>query len=469
MRHTVVMSTPSGSFTPEPHLPQDPEFYRRVLNQMPSPVLVVDDNAKIVYVNQALVRMGGFDLATNIGRDVLDFIHPDDVSELAESFVEIVQSDVSKRFATTPWASLQTRMIASNGLTVPVVITGTGGLEDQHVGGVIYDVRPAHEQDILRRGLTGLAQGEPIDSILTLIADMIALPPLDLDAAVLERRDDGTYRAIGATNPGLGEILERAVDPNPWNVSSSTPTNLAISEYPGGTGEDMFAAGYREIWHVSPEFAGEDNEYRIVACSPTIHRPTIGPVDRLARANELASVVLLRARADALLERSATHDALTHLPNREGFYREATIAVSEPTAATVAMLFIDLDGFKSVNDEHGHAAGDQVLKVIARRLKSVTRSVDLVARLGGDEFVILLGASQDRPANRDRLTVIADRSLHQLTREISIGDHTVTVSGSIGGSVADTPIDIDALIAKADTAMYLAKREGGSRHHIVED
>lgn len=436
---------------------------------MPSPVLVVNDNAEIVYLNYALLRMGGFSLEDSLGRSALDFVHPDDLEKLGESFAEIVSSDTSKEFGETPWASLPTRMVASNGLTVPVVITGAGGLEDEHVRGVIYDIRPTHEQDILRRGLTGLAQGEPIEAILTLIADMIALPPLDLHAAVLEPKGDGMYRAIGATNAQLGEILERAVDPSPWNISSSTPSSLSISLYPGGTGEDLFAAGYRELWHVSPEAAGEENEYRIVACSPVINRPTIGPIDRLARANELASVVLLRARADALLERSATHDGLTQIPNREGFYREATITVNETTAPTVAMLFIDLDGFKPVNDEYGHAAGDRVLKVIARRLKSVTRSVDLVARLGGDEFVILLGASEDRPANIDRVEVIADRALDQLAREINLGDESVVVHASIGGSIANTPITIDALLAKADAAMYVAKREGGGRYHIVED
>jgi diguanylate cyclase (GGDEF)-like protein len=192
-----------------------------------------------------------------------------------------------------------------------------------------------------------------------------------------------------------------------------------------------------------------------------------GPIDRLARANELASVVLLRARADALLEHAATHDRLTQLPNREGFHRRATEVLTNTDSETAAISFIDLDGFKPVNDEYGHAAGDLVLATAAKRLQSVTRRVDLLARMGGDEFVILVGASADRPVNAARVQVIADRALQELRREIDIGSSTVTISASIGGVIATAPATLEDLLAKADAAMYEAKRNHGDQHHIV--
>ena len=461
------MTEPVPSFTPDPAFPQNPEFYRRVLHEWPSPVLVVSGEGTIVYGNRAIEQMGGWDLPSAVGNSIIDYIHPDDVEGLANAFFELAASSDSDDFGVAPWASINTRLIATNGQVIPVVVTGAGGLDDPEVSGIIYDIRPAHEQDILRRGLTGLAQGEPIDSILQLITDMIALPPLDLDAAVLEPRGDGSYRVIGATSDAFESILAEASDPQPWNAAAPTPQRTIVSQYPGGVGEDLFAAGYREFWHVSPEPRHDLSSYRIVAAGEVLQQPAAGQIDRLARANELASVVLLRARADALLEHSATHDRLTKLPNREGFHRRATEILAETSSATAAMLFIDLDGFKEVNDAHGHAAGDKVLSTVAERLVSVTRSVDLVARLGGDEFVILVGDSSDRPANVARVHVIADRTLQELRREIDIGDANVTVAASIGAAIAPTPTTLEALLAEADQAMYEAKRNGGNRHLVV--
>lgn len=467
-RDTWSMSAPDSSFSPEPVFPQNPEFYRRALHEWPSPVLVVNGSGGIVYGNRALERMGGWDLRSAVGESIIDYIHAEDVEQLAQAFFELAESSDSDGFQVMPWASINTRLIAENGQTIPVVVTGAGGLNEPDVEGIIYDIRPAHEQDILRRGLTGLAQGEPIDTILGLITDMIALPPLGLDASVLEPRGDGTYRIIGSTSDALESILADARDPQPWNIAGPEPRRTIVSQYPGGIGEDLFAQGYREFWHVSPEPTHDLSSYRIVACGQQIQQPAAGQIDRLSRANELASVVLLRARADALLEHSATHDRLTQLPNREGFHRRATEALAETQSDTAAMLFIDLDGFKQVNDAHGHAAGDRVLATVAERLVRVTRSVDLVARLGGDEFVILVGASSDRPANHARVHVIADRTLQELRREIDIGETTVSVAASIGAVIAPTPTTVEALLAQADDAMYVAKHADGNTHHIVQ-
>jgi len=465
---TGAVTNPDAAFNPHPALPQNPEFYRRVLDEWPSPVLVVNADAAIIYGNNAIQRLGGWDLDDAIGGNVLDYVHPDDVHQLAEAFIEIAGSGHADQFVETPWASIHTRLLAANGQAVPVVVTGAGGLGDPAVNGIIYDVRPTHEQDILRRGLTGLAQGEPIDSILQLITNMISLPPLELDAAVLEPRGDGTYRIIGATSATLQAILIEADDPQPWNEGDREPQRTRVSQYPGGVGEDLFAAGYREFWHISPEGSNDLNSYRIVACGKEIVVPATGQLDRLSRASELASVVLLRARADAELEHSATHDRLTQLPNRGGFHRYAVEALEASNSDSAAMLFIDLDGFKEVNDAHGHAAGDTVLRTVATRLESVTRSIDIVGRLGGDEFAILLGASRDRPANYPRVQAIADRTLQELRREIDIGDENVTIAASIGAVIAPAPTALEALLAQADVAMYEAKRKGGNRHNITE-
>lgn len=461
------MSDPDTDFVPDPAYPANPEFYRRVLHELPSPVLVVDESGQIVYGNRAIERLGGWDIRSAVGRSVLDYVHPDDVDALAESFLAVAESDESDTFGVVPWASINTRLVTANAQVIPVTVTGAGGLEDPVVRGIVYDIRPAHEQDILRRGLSGLARGEPIDEILHLITAMVTLPPLGLDSAVLEPRGDGTYRVIGATSDTFHSILSEAVDPQPWNLAGGEPVCTIVSRFPGEVGEDLFAAGYREFWHVSPEPGRDEEAYRLVAAGPSIQRPAAGQIERLSRANELAGVVLLRARADALLEHSATHDRLTDLPNRDGFHRRGADILAQAESETAAMLFIDLDDFKEVNDAFGHAAGDRVLVAVARRLMSLTRSIDLVGRLGGDEFVILVGDSSDRPANRDRVQVIADRALEELRRPIDIGESNVSVAASIGAAIVPMPTTLETLLAEADSAMYVAKHAGGDAHHIV--
>jgi len=435
-----------------------------VIDEMSSPVLVVDHHGNILFANQALATMGGWDRDEQIGTNMLGFVAPDFKETIAETFMELTVSE-----QTFQWAPINTSVIAADGNILPVVVTGAGRLDHPDINGIIYDVRPALEQDILRRGLTKLAHGEPINNILELITDMVTLPPLTLDAAVLELDDDGAVaHVIGATDERFGEILAQAKGPQPWNHAVDGPTRTIVTQFPGGVGEDLFAAGYREFWHVSPEVNDESVRYRIVAGCPVVRNPTVGQEDRMSKANELASVVLLRAQADAMLEHSATHDHLTALPNRAGFQRQAQELLTASEAETAALLFIDLDGFKAVNDAHGHAVGDAVLQTVARRLVSVTRSIDLVARLGGDEFVVLVGATTDRPANRERVRVVADRTLVEVSRAIDVDGLQVRIAASIGAAIATMPADLEELLLQSDSAMYEAKRDGGNRHQIIQ-
>jgi diguanylate cyclase (GGDEF)-like protein len=119
------------------------------------------------------------------------------------------------------------------------------------------------------------------------------------------------------------------------------------------------------------------------------------------------------------------------------------------------VLFVDLDGFKAVNDTLGHAAGDQLLVAVAGRLSAGVRTGDCVARLGGDEFAVLLGTADDA-----RVRWVADRLLQRLREPVGLDGSSVTVTASVGGTLAvagDTP---ESLLHRADTAMYAAKRDG---------
>ncbi len=153
----------------------------------------------------------------------------------------------------------------------------------------------------------------------------------------------------------------------------------------------------------------------------------------------------------------ALHDGLTSLPNRR-FFRErldkALIDV-EPLRPALALLYLDLDGFKPINDTHGHDAGDELLKIVAARLSRVVRAGDMVSRLGGDEFACLLADSVDRR----HLTHLASKVFDAVSAPLKIGKLKLTVRPSIGIAICPTDGDTtEALLKSADAAMYRAKR-----------
>ncbi|MEW2416873.1 EAL domain-containing protein [Streptomyces sp. NPDC046866] len=174
-----------------------------------------------------------------------------------------------------------------------------------------------------------------------------------------------------------------------------------------------------------------------------------------------------RVRLQAQLQHSAEHDPLTDLPNRALFTRRVRQALSGRRAGdhSTAVLFIDLDGFKAVNDTLGHQAGDELLVEAARRLQDSVRAGDTAARLGGDEFAALIigDGSRDRSAREYQVHEIADRLRTTLSRPYRIGGSEVRVAASIGVAFADPGITPSDLMRNADLAMYRAKAGGKDR------
>jgi diguanylate cyclase (GGDEF)-like protein len=164
--------------------------------------------------------------------------------------------------------------------------------------------------------------------------------------------------------------------------------------------------------------------------------------------------------------RLARHDALTSLPNRTLFLDrvEQGVIRARRNDTTLAVLFLDLDGFKGVNDRFGHAEGDELLKIVAARLVACVRAVDSVARLGGDEFAVLLEGVD----GVGELDVLCQRLLVALRREIQVMGHEVVVGASIGVAVADRTDDAAGLLRNADMAMYRAKALGKDRCFVYQ-
>jgi diguanylate cyclase (GGDEF)-like protein len=173
-----------------------------------------------------------------------------------------------------------------------------------------------------------------------------------------------------------------------------------------------------------------------------------------------------RANWEARLTALTHVDPVTSLPNRRALTRrlQSTLERLQRSSDTAAVVYLDLDDFKSVNDTFGHAGGDAALSVIGRRLQAGLRRDDMVARLGGDEFVILL----ESPGQESTILQIAERIGNVLREPLIIDGNKVCVTASIGVVLIQPGDDPTRLLQEADTAMYAAKRAGKDSYVITE-
>jgi diguanylate cyclase (GGDEF)-like protein len=180
-------------------------------------------------------------------------------------------------------------------------------------------------------------------------------------------------------------------------------------------------------------------------------------------ATSLVKLLFQTLKLEDKLRELATTDYLTHLLTRREWMSRAShyINLADRNNSYFAILMIDLDNFKTINDQYGHLIGDEVLIAFANTLKNICRSSDLSARFGGEEFIILLAGTSGQQAIK-----FADR-LHEQTRSLSVihGNNTIKLTTSIGLSIQspDTTLDLNTLISQADKALYQAKEQGKNR------
>ena len=173
-------------------------------------------------------------------------------------------------------------------------------------------------------------------------------------------------------------------------------------------------------------------------------------------------------RREEIILQQAMHDELTGLPNRRLFYDRLTMALSEARRNNlkVAVVFIDLDFFKEINDRLGHEAGDKFLVAIAEKIKNVPREMDTCARLGGDEFALVLVSMQDK----DHVALVAQRILDSLDGKVIIDAIQLQASASIGVAIfPDDADDAATLLKRADTAMYRSKQGGRNTYRFWDE
>lgn len=274
--------------------------------------------------------------------------------------------------------------------------------------------------------------------------------------------NDTARSLIGVTDPGAahGDVAARAFM---QAVRDQLPRLLLDAAPPTGS---------PNRWEGEIGFRSPDGIARILAVVVQVVRDADGSVHHWST---ITRDITEDRQTQSELARQATHDALTGLPNRVLFVRKTTEALerSRTTHATVAVLFIDLDKLKHVNDTIGHAVGDQLIVTVAKRLAAATRPSDLVARISGDEFVVLCEGLLDEQVALD----VAERIRTSITGPLVLQGVEIEAGASIGvamstpdllasESAADAAV---TLLRSADTAMYRAKQRGRGRSELYSE
>jgi diguanylate cyclase (GGDEF)-like protein/PAS domain S-box-containing protein len=391
-----------------------------VMDAMADPVIAVGPDTTLVWGNRAAEERYGAPLATLIGDSLAPLIHPDDLETALVSMVSVLEKTVG--------APIELRIRDASGEFSWFELRGrawAGGPP----GSVVLSFREV--TDRRRLEISG-GDAEMLGAVLE------HLPVIAMVLGV-----DGTVRGA---NRALTRSLQRDVE--------------AVRDRPV---YDLVAPGdvdrlKRELLGAARQAGTTQLEARLVRAEGGEVPMTLSVVnlldDRAVRgllvtAADITSLALARRE----LYRRASTDDLTGLPNR-GSLRAHLESVLEG-GPDHAVLFIDVDGLKAVNDGFGHRAGDTVLCAVARRLKAVTFDRDLVARLSGDEFVVVVAGGAE--AN---VATVVDR-IEQVMREpvVLIDGRRVPVAVSVGVTEVSPSLSADDLLAAADAAMYVSKRD----------
>lgn len=335
---------------------------------------------------------------------------------------------------------------------VGTAITGRGAREGTHIADFI------HPDDLPR--------------MLDAMASVLATPGATATERLRISRDDGSWLMVEGTavnrlhDPVVRAVVVRAVevageapalDDIVGSLAEAVPTPLLVGDR---TGYVLYSNSAART--LLGDAVDEVTKRLLEAKDAGSTRTTFPLGDRWLHARVadraegwiamLDDVTAQKTNEDHLVRMVAT-DPLTGVANRTGFDAKLAEVMSGDASLPVTLIFVDLDGFKSVNDRHGHAAGDHVLKVVAARLQREVRPTDLVARLGGDEFAVICpGLAIDYAPQ------LAERLVAAVRERIAVGQTRIVVGASVGTATSPpAPADAAGLLAAADAAMYKEK------------
>ena len=449
--------------------------YEDLFQNAPCGYLTTTPDGVIRLANETFLRMGGWDRSAVEGarlRDLMD--------AASRAFFETTQLPVLELRGQIGEVSVT--LVRADGATTPVLLNA-----DRVADGVRYalfdTVRAEYERELvtiklaaetsearvraLQDAATTFGVSTVEASLTQALADTVRMAVSAKSSAVMVVDGDGPLVLAAGSNPLLADFPPDAPRPSTKAFATGRPVVLssveeAREEFPEVA--DVMLANGVESLIVTPLLA-EEIAVGVVACFFGRER-TFDPatVDlQLALARQAAQTIV-RIRLQRQLEILALHDGLTGLGNRALLHEQVSqaIAAGARDATPVALMFLDLDGFKAINDHLGHAAGDAVLKEVAARLRSAVRSGDAVGRYGGDEFVAIC-EGVDQPAAEE----IADRIRRVIRAPFPGISQQFPISASVGvalcrPSEASTPTP-ELLLDIADAAMYRAKNAGRDR------
>lgn len=403
-----------------PPLPSDGDLLGRVTaglgHGLAYGIALIGADLCFEWVSPSARDLLGYEPDELVGREALTFVHPDDVGPLAE----IVLSEVAspKPFGSGDPAGMATNLIRvrhADGTWRALDLAANNQLGDPAVRGIVLVLRDATAERLTQDVLTRLARNEPLAAVVGAVADLLLAQVRG--ASVTVAVEDASGSPI---------VVTRGAPP-------AEPPSVRV---PLGDGR-----GRRELLAWVP--GGEPTPW----CRTLVERAA-GMV-ALAQARDVGV---------ASLRRAAQTDPLTGVGNRAGLADRIETLAAESWGGLNAVLYLDLDDFKRINDEWGHAVGDAVLVEVARRLQSCLRARDALARTGGDEFVAVCAAVPDASV----ATAIAERIVRELSVPVRVAGATVPTGASVGVAVGGRE-HARALTDRADAALLRAKRAGKGR------
>jgi diguanylate cyclase (GGDEF)-like protein/PAS domain S-box-containing protein len=392
-------------------------------------LVVVNADGTIRFASPAAERMLGYELGATFGRNVFDMVHPDDQVSALEGFESTKTSANSRPLPTL------IRLRRADDKWLQTEIIGTNYLDDDEVHGLLINVR-----DVARSMRTEEALRESEEHHRLIIE--------------LAREGVWTIDAEGHTtfaNRAMAEMLETTVtemlDGSMFDYmddeARADAENQLDGRESGGTEEHDFrltTKSGRTVW------------------TRMNTSPILDHAGWYRGAIALVTDVTERRALEQRLAADARCDALTGIGNRTALFEALNTKLAG--GRLVAALYIDLDGFKNVNDDYGHAVGDEVLRTVAARLCGAVRVGDIVSRVGGDEFVVVSDSLDDEA----EALLLGSRIRDALAHPITFAATRIEIGASVGiAFVSEANPDPDTLLSDADRALYQAKRTGRGR------
>lgn len=445
------------------------------INETDNAVLITDEQNRIVFHNTGFTRMLGFQSQQTIGKLPRELFasHPTFVKSIERCHGELLQGH-----------SFHTEELIHDLHDQPVWISAVVNpildVQGKLINAVcvMTDITNTKVHEVLQyRVLNAMARDSSLAEQMNLLCEEVERVAPEVIASVLRVDEQGRLHTLAA--PSLPEAYTRAIDgiqigPLVGSCGSAAYTGESVVSEEIAT--DPHWADYKEIalshglqacWSTPIKSA----DGKVIGTFGFYYRQPRAPSafhHLLVDAGlHLCALAIEREASRARIHQLAFYDSLTGLPNRSLLLVQAgqAIAAAERNRSMVAVMFIDLDRFKQVNDSLGHQAGDELLRTVATRLQSQARRSDIVGRLSGDEFVVVL-----TQYDTDHLTEVVKRIQERLAMPCHINGTPLNPSASIGVAIfPDNGHDIETLLHRADIAMYQAKAVNRGRFSFFSE